>query len=197
MFRVSSTPLALSEARINPKAASRCASVLQADTRAKIEVLVHPFAPLRVVHREKSAGELRAGKSGDEFLGGVPHRFGGNSRGTNLEQARFNLAAGGDATKRCREAFQFVFFGHAAEALGDLGGRFNVILSESPRGEEAGGDERGQEFAAIGPVMVLVMRVRMTVTTMRTLRHAFLREPATMRAKLTRAAHECKWWKGE
>ena len=67
-------------------------------------MLVHPLAPLGVVHREGGLGALLGSQAGEERLGRLAHGLGGDAGGADLEQAGFDRAGRGDPFERLGEA---------------------------------------------------------------------------------------------
>jgi hypothetical protein len=136
--------------QIEGKVALRFGHLLEADALAHVEVLIHPFAPLRIVDIEQRAGELHSGERGDKFFGGVADRLGGNAGGADVEEVGDDAAVSGDAFERRGEAFDFGFFGDLAEALGHVGGIFVALLAKEGRSEDECGDQRREEITAGG-----------------------------------------------
>lgn len=87
--------------------ALRSCHFVEADSLAQVKVLVHPFAPLRVVDREHGSGELHAAKCRDEFFGGIADGLGGDSVRTDFKKAGSDLAVGCDSAEGSGEAVAF------------------------------------------------------------------------------------------
>ena len=78
--------------------------VQESDAVPEVEALVHPLPPLGVVHRPERSGALWRGEGSEKGLGGGADRRRRDTRRRDAEQARLDLAAGRDATKRIGEA---------------------------------------------------------------------------------------------
>ena len=65
-------------------------------------MLVHPFAPFGIVHREHRLRTLLFGQRGQEHFGGFAHWSSGNAGRTDCEQPRLNLAICSDAFEGLR-----------------------------------------------------------------------------------------------
>jgi len=119
MFCVSSNPLALSDARINPNAALRCASVGSAKQTPCRAVVDWVHGPGKLYRRER----------GDEPLCRVPYRFSGNPRGFDLKKSPKNFTVGSDSLK-WSESVTLVLFRNFAIKLRSLGGSLRTLLAE-------------------------------------------------------------------
>ena len=107
MSRVSFSPLALSEARSRPK---RLLPLLrrhleEADALPHVEALVHPLAPLRIVHGEQRSWLAASWVSPARNVSAALRTGVGRDSGrADAEQPGFNLAVRGDALERLGEA---------------------------------------------------------------------------------------------
>ena len=111
--------------------------LLEADALAHVEVLVHPLAPFRIVHREHGSAALLLGEARQEPLGGGADGRGRNAGGMNAEEAGLDGSVGGDAFEWLGQTLALVIGGHLPEALGHVGG----VLREGVRGENGAGDQ--------------------------------------------------------
>ena len=118
MSRVSFSPLAL-ERRAQQRergVALGLRHLLEAHALAPVEVLVHPLAPLGIVHGERRARALLRRQRREERLGGLAHRLGRDAGRANREEPGHDLAVGGDAAERLGQAARFEVLGPLEEA---------------------------------------------------------------------------------
>src|SRR5262249_5923988 len=79
--------------------------LLEADSLANVEVLVHPFAPFWIVHRKHGPGSLFSGERGEELLGGIADGLGRDAGGMDWKQPWNDVTIGGESFERLSQPF--------------------------------------------------------------------------------------------
>ena len=94
--------------------------LLEARALPEIEVLVHPLAPFRVVHRKHRRGTLLWGQRGEEHLGGLADGRGRDAGRAEGEEPWDQVAVGRDPLKRLGQPACFGLVRQASGALAAL-----------------------------------------------------------------------------
>src|ERR1019366_3291667 len=112
--------------------------LLEADALAHVEMLVHPLAPFRIVHRKHGAVALLLGEARQEALGGGADRRGRDSGGMNAEEAGLDGSVGRDAFEWLGQTLPLVIGGHLPEALRHVGGVLGKGAGSENRARDQG-----------------------------------------------------------
>jgi hypothetical protein len=80
-------------------------------------MLIHPLAPLVVVHGEHGPAALLDGQGGEKSVGRFANRVRRNAGGTDRKQSLLWSSVGGDAFERLGQPIALVIRGHFAKPL--------------------------------------------------------------------------------
>src|SRR4030095_14746274 len=97
--------------------ALRLAHLLEADTLPQIEMLVHPLAPLRVVHWKHGLRTKFGAQRREKGVGAVADGFGGTPRETDAEYPWTHAATRCHALERLGQSLGFRLGRHLSIAL--------------------------------------------------------------------------------